>query len=119
MNPVYVKSALIGVAAGTAAGLFGVGGGIIIVPSVVLLMGLTQREASGTSIAAVVALSLTATIAFGISGDVDWTAAPFIFIGSAIGAVIGARLTTVVDERLLTAAFSVLLLVGAIRLLLP
>jgi uncharacterized protein len=119
VNSLAVKSALIGGSAGIAAGLFGVGGGIIIVPSVVLLMGLTQREASGTSIAAVVALSSTATIAFGISGAVDWTAAPFIFIGSSVGAIIGARLTTIVDERVLTAGFSIVLLVGAVRLLLP
>lgn len=118
MNPLYVKSALIGLAAGVAAGLFGIGGGIIIVPSVVLLLGLTQREASGTSIAAVVVLSLTAATAFGLSGDVDWSAAPFIFAGSAVGAIIGARLTTVVPERTLTAGFALLLLVGGVRLLL-
>jgi uncharacterized membrane protein YfcA len=118
VNSLAAKSALIGVAAGVAAGLFGIGGGLIIVPSLVLVMGLSQREASGTSIAAVVALSSTATIAFGISGDVDWSAAPFIFAGSAIGAIIGARLTTIVDESVLTVGFSIVLLVGAIRLLL-
>lgn len=118
MNSLSLKSVAIGLAAGTAAGLFGVGGGIIIVPSVVLLLGLTQREASGTSIAAVVVLSATATAAFGISGNVDWSAAPFIFIGSSVGAVMGAKLTTVVNERVLTAGFAVLLLVGALRMLL-
>jgi uncharacterized protein len=119
VNSLYIKSALIGVVAGAAAGLFGIGGGIIIVPSAVLLLGLTQREASGTSITAVIVLSLTAVTAFGISGNVDWSAAPFIFAGSAIGAVVGARLTMVVPERVLTAMFAVLMLVGGIRMLLP
>lgn len=117
MNPLYLKSAAIGVAAGAAAGLFGVGGGIIIVPSVVLLLGLTQRQASGTSIAAVVVLSATALTAFGISGNVDWSAAPLIFIGSSVGAVVGARLTTVVPERALTAMFAALMLVAGLRML--
>lgn len=118
MNSLYVKSALIGTAAGIAAGLFGVGGGIIIVPSVVLLLDLTQREASGTSIAAVIVLSATAVTAFGISGDVDWSAALLIFIGSSVGAIAGARLTTIVPERILTAMFAALMLVAGIRMLL-
>lgn len=119
MNSLYVRSALIGLAAGAAGGLFGVGGGIVIVPGAVLFLGLTQREASGTSLAAVAVLSFAALIAFGASGNVDWSAAAIIFAGSAVGAVLGANLTTVVPERALTVTFALVLLVGGIRMLLP
>ena len=117
VNPLYLKGAVIGLAAGIVAGLFGVGGGIVIVPALVLWLGLNQRQASGTSIAAVEALALTAVISFGISGNVKWSAALFILAGSAVGALLGARIATRLPERTLTAGFAVLMLIAGIRML--
>ena len=117
MNPLYLKGAVIGLAAGVVAGLFGVGGGIIVVPGLVLWIALSQREASGTSIAAIEVAALTALISFGLSGNVDWTAAVIIFLGSAVGAVFGARLATRVSERRLTAVFALVVFIGAVRML--
>ncbi len=117
MSATYAKAAVVGAAAGVIAGLFGVGGGIIVVPGLVLWLGISQREASGTSIATIIASSATALIAFGISGDVDWPAALLVFGGAAVGAVIGARVATRAPEHILSAVFAVVLFVAGIRML--
>ncbi len=117
VNSNYAKGALVGVAAGVIAGLFGVGGGIVVVPGLVLWIGISQRQASGTSIATIIASSAAALISFGIAGSVDWSAALIVFLGAAVGAVIGARLATVVPERILTATFAVVLVIAGIRML--
>lgn len=117
MNSIYVKGAIIGVTAGVIAGLFGVGGGIIVVPGLVLWIGLSQRHASGTSIATIIASSAAALVSFGIAGNVDWGAALIVILGAAVGAVIGARLATIVPERALTATFALVLVIAGIRML--
>ncbi len=117
VNSTVVKPLILGVAAGSVAGLLGIGGGIIVAPGLVLLLGVSQREASGTSIATIVASSGAALTAFGISGNVNLGAAVPIFIGAAVGAVLGARIASRVPERFLTAAFAVVLLVAGIRML--
>ncbi|MCH7844734.1 MAG: sulfite exporter TauE/SafE family protein [Acidobacteria bacterium] len=118
MNTTHAKAAFIGGAAGIMAGLFGVGGGIIVVPGLVLWLAVNQRQASGTSIATIVASSSAALVAFGISGSVDWGAALLVFTGAAVGAVIGARAATLLGERTLSAAFAVVLLIAGIRMML-
>lgn len=118
VNTSHAKAAFIGGAAGIMAGLFGVGGGIIVVPGLVLWLAVNQRQASGTSIATIVASSSAALVAFGISGSVDWGAALLVFTGAAVGAVIGARAATLLAERALSAAFAVVLLIAGIRMML-
>lgn len=118
VNTTYAKAALIGGAAGVMAGLFGVGGGIIVVPGLVLWLAVSQRQASGTSIATIIASSSAALIAFGISGSVDWGAALLVFTGAAVGAVIGARAATLLPERMLSAAFATVLLIAGVRMML-
>ncbi len=118
VNATYAKAAVVGALAGTVAGLFGVGGGIIVVPGLVLWLGVSQRMASGTSIATIVASSGAALIAFGTSGNVDWQAAALVFAGAAAGAVVGARIAIRLPERTLTAAFAVVLFVAGVRMLL-
>jgi uncharacterized protein len=117
VNATYAKAAAIGATAGLIAGLFGVGGGIIVVPGLVLWLGIAQREASGTSIATIIASSAAALVAFGVSGDVDWTAAMTIFAGAAVGAVIGARVASRAPEHILSGVFAVVLLVAGLRML--
>ena len=118
VNATDLKVAVIGVIAGVVAGLFGVGGGIIVVPGLVLWLAVTQRLASGTSIATIVASSAAALIAFGLGDSVNWAAALAVFIGAAVGAVLGARLANRLPERMLTAAFAVVLVIGGVRMLL-
>ncbi|MEA2009863.1 MAG: sulfite exporter TauE/SafE family protein [Actinomycetota bacterium] len=116
MSTALVKAIALGAIAGTVAGLFGVGGGVIVVPGLVLWLALAQREASGTSTATIVASSAAAMIAFGVGGSVDWQAAGLILIGSVVGAWGGAWLAERVNERVLAMTFAFVLLVAGIRM---
>ena len=107
----------IGVVAGFIAGLFGVGGGILIAPGLMLLGGLPQRMAHGTSLATSAVLSVAGIVAYALNGSVDVPAALLIFAGSALGVVAGVDLLNRVRIRTLRAAFVVLLGVTAGRLL--
>jgi uncharacterized membrane protein YfcA len=118
VNGNLVKPIILGSIAGIVAGLFGVGGGVVVVPGLVLWFGLAQRTASGTSAAAIVATSAAAVVSFGLSGSVDWRVAGLILIGSAVGAWIGAWLADRLNERVLAVAFSILLLIAGVRMVL-
>jgi hypothetical protein len=106
----------VGVVAGFLAGLFGVGGGILIVPGLVLAAGMDQRLAHGTSLAAVLPISLTSLVTYAAHDNVDWTAAVFLSIGAVVGAVIGTKLLHALPHRTLGMLFAAVLVVSAIRL---
>jgi uncharacterized membrane protein YfcA len=112
-----VRAVGIGLAAGVAGGLFGVGGGIIIVPGLVLWFGLDQYRAHGTSVAAIAAIAAAALIPFAIDGEVDWLAATALFVGAGIGAFAGARFMARLSPLWLSRGFFVVLVTAAIRML--
>lgn len=118
VNPALIKAIALGAAAGAVAGLFGVGGGVIVVPGLVLWLALSQREASGTSTATIVMSSAAAMLAFGISGSVDWRAAGLILIGSVVGAWGGAWIAERINERALAFVFALVLAIAGIRMVL-
>ena len=107
---------LLGLAAGVVSGLFGVGGGVIMVPGLVLLFGLGPHRAHATSVAAIVAAAAAGMLPFAINGDVDWGLAPVLFAGGATGALVGARLLGSLPAKWLTRSFVALLLITAVRL---
>ncbi len=111
-----VRAIAIGLIAGFLAGLFGVGGGIVAVPGLVLLLGLTQHRAHATSMAAILATATAAAITAGLAGSVDWAVAAVLACGSVVGAYIGARLLDHIPEVWLAVAFSILATVSAVRL---
>lgn len=108
----------VGIVAGFLSGLFGVGGGILIVPALVLLLHFTQRQAHGTSLAAVLPISISSTISYAFEDKVDWTFGAFLAIGAVAGAVLGTYVLNKLPHDALAIAFSVLLAASAIRLLL-
>ena len=112
------SSLALGLGAGLVSGLFGVGGGIIIVPGLVLLMGFDQHRASGTSMATIIASASAAIVPFARDGAVDWRAAALIAIGAVAGAAIGARILHRIPDMMLRRSFAVLLLITATRMLL-
>jgi uncharacterized protein len=104
----------IGVAAGLASGLLGIGGGIVIVPLLVGWLGMPLKRALGTSLAAIVALVVPGTVVHAVLGHIDW---PIVFVlaaGSVLGARLGARLALGARERTLRALVGVFLGVIAI-----
>ena len=109
-------SLVLGFAAGYVGGIFGVGGGIVVVPGLVLWMSLDQRTASGTSMGTIVASSFAALLLFGANGAVDWAVASWIFIGSGAGAFLAAKYLDKIPEVWLSRAFIFALLTAAVRM---
>lgn len=79
-----VRAALLGLAAGFLSGLFGVGGGILIVPVLVLALGMNQRLAHGTSLAAVLPIAASGLIGFAVEDSVDWPVALALTAGAMV-----------------------------------
>ncbi len=83
---------LLGAATGMLSGLFGIGGGIILVPMLVMILGYQQRLAAGTSVAAILPAAIVGGIGYGLQGNVDWAAAIALAAGVVVGAQIGSYL---------------------------
>ena len=115
--PSTARIALVGVAAGFLSGLFGVGGGILVVPGLVLLLGMDQRLAHGTSLAAIVPIALSGVVGYATEDAVDWTVAVCLVVGSSLGAVVGTHLLHRLSVKTLKLAFALLLAATAVRML--
>lgn len=109
---------LVGLVAGVLAGLLGIGGGAFSTFGLVVIAGFSQHRAHATSLAAIPPVALAAALVFGSEGKVDLAAAALLVAGSAVGALIGARVMASMSEALLRRAFGVLMLLIALRLLL-
>jgi uncharacterized membrane protein YfcA len=99
----------IGIAGGVLSGLLGVGGGIVMVPLLVLWAGYAQRDAHAMSLGAIIPISLAGVATYGIAGEVRLWDALALTIGAVAGARIGAGLLTRLDEYVLKLAFGVFL----------
>lgn len=112
-----VRGVLAGLAAGIGGGLFGVGGGIVMIPLLTDLFRLTQHQAHGTSLAVMGATALVATVVYGAYGRVEWATAAAVAITSVWTARYGARWATRTSPRGLKRAFAVFIAIVAVRLL--
>jgi uncharacterized membrane protein YfcA len=108
--------AIIGAAAGVLSGLLGVGGGVVMVPALVMT-GFTQHLAQTTSLAAIVPIAVVGAILFGQAANVDVPAAIALAIGSLTGVRAGALLMHRLSEVMLTRVFAVFLIAVAITML--
>jgi uncharacterized protein len=106
----------IGLAAGVLSGLFGIGGGIIIVPLLVLLVGLTITQAAGTSLAALLLpVGVLGALEYWRGGFVDIGFAAVLAVGLLLGAYLGARLGISLPVETVQRAFGVLLVIVGVR----
>jgi uncharacterized membrane protein YfcA len=112
-----VRLVLIGLAAGLFSALFGVGGGIVIVPLLILAAHYQQRVAAATSLAAIGLIALVGAVSYGFHGDLKVGAAAAVGLPGAVGAVAGASLQQRMATRTLTLAFAALLAAIAVWLL--
>jgi uncharacterized membrane protein YfcA len=108
-----VRLAIIATAAGAFSGLFGVGGGTIIVPLLVLWMGYGQREATGTSLSAIAMIGVLAAAAHAAYGNVDIGKGLLVAAPAIVGVLAGTALQQRISERAVAGAFVVLLLASA------
>lgn len=114
----YLGYVLIGLVAGLLSGLFGVGGGTVIVPLLVLLLRFDQRRAAGTSLAAIVPTASVGVISYALSGSVAWVAALILAAGAVVGAQIGSRMLPRISQTALRWGFVVFLVVVIVSLFL-
>jgi uncharacterized membrane protein YfcA len=108
----------IGIVAGSLSGLFGVGGGILIVPGLVLILRTSQRLAHATSLAAIIPIAASGVAGYALERSVDWPAAAWLASGAAAGAVVGAGALHRLSESALRRAFAGFMLLSALALLL-
>jgi uncharacterized membrane protein YfcA len=111
-----VLAVLLGFAAGAISGMFGVGGGVLFVPTLVLVVGLTQLEAQATSLAAIIPVVLVGAWRQHSYGNVRWRPALVVGLASAAGVAGGVALAVALSEDTLRRLFAGLLLVFAARL---
>lgn len=112
----YATFVFIGLAAGLLSGLFGVGGGTVIVPLLVLMLRFDQRLAAGTSLAAIVPTAGVGVLSYALSGSVAWVAALILAAGAVAGAQLGSRLMARLSQTVLRLGFVVFLLVVVVSL---
>jgi uncharacterized membrane protein YfcA len=111
--------AAIGTAAGAFSGMFGVGGGTVIVPLLILWLGYGERVATGTSLAAIVVIAILASGLQGAYGNVEPLKALVVAVPALAGVVAGAALQQRVPERAISLFFAALLFVIAAELAIP
>ena len=116
-RPSALLLAGIGLGAGLLSGLFGVGGGIVMVPAMVLLAGMSQQRASASSLASIVPIAAVGAVIFGRAESVDLAAAAVLIAGSLVGVQIGARLMARVGDDRLRIGFAVLMIAIAVTML--
>jgi uncharacterized protein len=98
--------------------MFGVGGGIIMVPAMVLAVGMTQHSAAATSLAAIVPIAAIGAAIFGAARSIDMLAAAALVVGSLAGVQVGSRIMGRISEHWLRIAFAVFIACVAVAMLL-
>lgn len=107
-----------GLVAGFTSGLFGVGGGIVVVPALTLLARFPAKLATGTSLTAIVPISMAGAVGYAAAGEVDGAYAVLVAVGALAGAVVGTRWLAAISGPALQLLFAGLMLVTAVRLVL-
>lgn len=111
--------ASIGMAAGLASGIFGVGGGIVMVPLLVGAVHLSEHEAHATSLLAILPIATAGALVFAFGEGLALGYAALLALGSMAGAPIGARLLAGADEGTLKIAFGAFMIVVGVLLVIP
>jgi uncharacterized membrane protein YfcA len=117
--PLILALVAIGLTAGLLAGLLGVGGGVVLVPAMVLALAFDQHISQGTSLLVVIPAALTGSWTNYRRGRFRLRDAGILAAGGIVGAAIGSSVALGFDELLLRRLFALLLLVLGVRMLLP
>jgi len=107
---------VVGVIAGFTSGLFGVGGGIVIVPALVMVARFPHKLATGTSLGAIVPISVAGIVGYATAGEVDWTAAACVAVGAVAGAVAGTRWLLRISTPVLQLGFATAMVLTAAKM---
>ncbi|CAN5867857.1 hypothetical protein BH23ACT5_BH23ACT5_12340 [soil metagenome] len=107
---------LVGAVAGFLSGMLGVGGGIIMVPLLVGVLGFDQHRAHASSLAAIVLIAISAAVRFGAAGEVVWSVGLALGVGGVVGSTLGAHLMHRLSPDTLKLVFGVILVLAGARL---
>ena len=118
MSAPLLRLTVIATAAGAFSGLFGVGGGTIIVPLLILWLAYGEREAAATSLAAIVVIGALGAALHGVYGNVDPLAALAIGVPAVAGTFWGTALQQRIRPEAVSAVFALLLVASALMLIL-
>ncbi|MCB0918583.1 MAG: sulfite exporter TauE/SafE family protein [Actinobacteria bacterium] len=118
-RPTTVSVLTVGVLGGLLSGMFGVGGGIVMVPLLVIWLGLDQRRAIATSLVAIVPIAIAGMIGYAFGSNVDWRAGLILGIGGIIGGQLGVWLLHRIPVRVVQVLFAAVLVYSAWRLVFP
>ncbi len=109
---------VIGIVSGLLAGVFGIGGAIIVIPALVFILGLSQHDAQGTSLAFMLPpVGILATWNYWKAGHVDWKIALVLSATFVVGAYFGSQLSINISDKLLRRFFGILMIVMAVKLI--
>ena len=111
---------LSGLAIGVISGIVGIGGGLLVVPLLIIFFGFTQQQAAGTSMAMLLPpIGIFAVLAYAHSGNINWPYAGLLALGFAIGGYLGARIVNsgVIPDTALRVGFALFLIFVASNLL--
>lgn len=112
-------AAAVGLASGIVAGLFGIGGGVVIVPALVMTLRLPQLQAAAVSLVAIAVGTVSALVPFVANDRVSWAGGLVLAVGAIVGSWVGSQSAHRVPERVLAWTFVIVVLVAAVRMLLP
>ena len=114
----FIILIIIGLLAGILSGLVGVGGGILMIPLLIIFLGLTQHEAQGTALFAMLPpIGILAAINYYKEGFVKWEYAIVIAFTFVIGGYLGSKLSLSLPPQMVRRIFGVIMLLGAIKLI--
>ena len=118
MTPLEILALLaIGLTAGLLAGLLGIGGGLLMVPAMVLIVGLDQHVAEGTSLLVIIPAAALGSFTHYRHGRLALRDAAALALGGVLGAAVGSVTALSLDDQLLRKLFAILILAVAVRLL--
>lgn len=111
---------IIGFLAGLLSGFVGVGGGILMVPLLIIFLGVTQHQAQGTALFAMLPpIGILAAMNYYKAGFVKWEYAAIIAVTFVVGGYFGSKLSVNFPDQIVRRVFGVVMLIGAIKFLLP
>lgn len=117
--PVFASFTILGLIAGIFSGLVGIGGGIILVPALVLGFGLSQQSAQGTTLALLVLpIGILGAMEYYKQGYVDWKIVGLLALGFVFGSLLGAKLALALPTVILKRIFGGTLLVIGLKMIL-
>lgn len=112
------KLLLLGLVSGVMNGLFGAGGGTILVPGMFFLLNVSQHKSHATAIAIILPLTLVSAFIYIQHGIIVWDVTLKVILGGVVGSYIGARLFSRIPDHLLRKAFGIFMIIAAIRMVL-